>query len=173
MDAVDTLYANTRNNPIEDIESHLPLRVLKYELRENVAGPGKWRGGIGSIRAFELLENGAVSVEGDGQRFRPWGFAGGADGSPANVNLIHADGRIDALPSKIPYRQLAKGDRIEAFGPCGGGYGDPFERDPQDVLDEVLDGLLEADAARTHYGVVISDSGTVNGAATETLRTGR
>jgi N-methylhydantoinase B/oxoprolinase/acetone carboxylase alpha subunit len=40
MDAVDTLYANTRNNPIEDIETHLPLRVLRYELREDVAGAG-------------------------------------------------------------------------------------------------------------------------------------
>ena len=46
MDAVDTLYANTRNNPIEDIESHLPLRVSRYELRENACGAGEWRGGL-------------------------------------------------------------------------------------------------------------------------------
>jgi len=173
MDAVDTLYANTRNNPVEDIESHLPLRVLRYELRENVAGPGKWRGGIGSIRTFELLEDGAVSVEGDGQRFRPWGFAGGTDGSPAHVNLIRATGQVEALPSKIPYRQLSRGDRIEANGPCGGGYGDPMEREPQAVLDDVLDGLLDAAAAREHYGVVIAEGNTLDGPATETLRAGR
>ena len=172
MDAVDTLYANTRNNPVEDIESHLPLRVLNYELRENVAGPGKWRGGIGSIRSFELLEDGAVSVEGDGQRFNPWGFAGGAEGSPAHVNLIHADGHVDALPSKIPYRPLAKGDRLEAYGPCGGGYGDPFERDPADVLDDVLDGLLSVQDARAQYGVVIA-GGTLDAAGTRELRAGR
>ena len=52
MDAVDTLYANTRNNPIEDIESHLPLRVSRYELREDVCGAGEWRGGFGSVREF-------------------------------------------------------------------------------------------------------------------------
>jgi len=173
MDAVDTLYANTRNNPVEDIESHLPLRVLRYELRENVAGPGKWRGGIGSIRTFELLEDGAVSVEGDGQRFRPWGFAGGTDGSPAHVNLIRATGQVEALPSKIPYRQLSRGDRIEANGPCGGGYGDPMEREPQAVLEDVLDGLLDAAAAREHYGVVIAEGNTLDGPATETLRAGR
>ena len=51
MDAVDTLYANTRNNPIEDIETHLPLRVLRYELREDVTGAGKWRGTIATTRA--------------------------------------------------------------------------------------------------------------------------
>lgn len=170
MDAVDTLYANTRNNPVEDIESHLPLRVLNYELRENVAGPGQWRGGIGSIRSFELLEDGAVSVEGDGQRFNPWGFAGGADGSPANVDLIRANGKVEALPSKIPYRQLGKGDRITAYGPCGGGYGNPMKRAPQDVLEDVLDGLIDEQAASKQYGVVIHDNHEVDMAATEKLR---
>ena len=50
LDAVDTLYANTRNNPIEDIESHYPLRVTRYELNVDPAGAGRWRGGIGTIR---------------------------------------------------------------------------------------------------------------------------
>lgn len=169
MDAVDTLYANTRNNPVEDIESHLPLRVLNYELRENVAGPGQWRGGIGSIRAFELLQDGAVSVEGDGQRFNPWGFIGGSDGSPAKVELSHLDGSMENLPSKIPYRHLAKGDRITAYGPCGGGYGDPMLRAPEDVLDDVLDGLLDADMARAAYGVIVNDT-RLDLAATQALR---
>lgn len=169
MDAVDTLYANTRNNPVEDIESHLPLRVLNYELRENVAGPGQWRGGIGSIRSFELLEDGAVSVEGDGQRFNPWGFLGGSDGSPAKVELSHLDGSVENLPSKIPYRHLARGDRITAYGPCGGGYGDPLLRAPEDVLDDVLDGLLDADMARTAYGVIINGA-RLDLAATQVLR---
>ena len=169
MDAVDTLYANTRNNPVEDIESHLPLRVLNYELRENVAGPGQWRGGIGSIRAFELLQDGAVSVEGDGQRFSPWGFIGGSDGSPAKVELSHLDGSMENLPSKIPYRHLAKGDRITAYGPCGGGYGDPMLRAPEDVLDDVLDGLLDADMARAAYGVILNGT-RLDLAATQVLR---
>ena len=169
MDAVDTLYANTRNNPVEDIESHLPLRVLNYELRENVAGPGAWRGGIGSIRSFELLEDGAVSVEGDGQQFAPWGFLGGTDGSPAKVELSHKDGTMENLPSKIPYRQLKQGDRITAFGPCGGGYGDPMLRTPQAVLEDVLDGLIDADMARDSYGVII-DGTTLDHAATQALR---
>jgi N-methylhydantoinase B len=170
MDAVDTLYANTRNNPVEDIESHLPLRVLNYELRENVAGPGQWRGGIGSIRSFEMLEDGAVSVEGDGQRFNPWGFAGGNDGSPANVDLIRADGKIEALPSKIPYRRLSKGDRITAYGPCGGGYGNPMLRAPADVLEDVLDGLINDQIAKEKYGVVILNERVLDAAATEKLR---
>ena len=169
MDAVDTLYANTRNNPIEDIESHLPLRVLQYELREDVAGAGTWRGGIGSIRSFELLEDGAVSVEGDGQRFRPWGFLDGKDGSPAKVELARASGDVVNLPSKIPYRQLAKGDCITAYGPCGGGYGDPTKRDPKLVLDDVLDELITPETALSDYAVVIA-GGAVDEAATRRLR---
>ena len=88
MDAVDTLYANTRNNPIEDIETHLPLRVLRYELREDVAGAGKWRGGLGSVREFTFLSDGGASVEGEGHRYRPWGFLGGSEGMPAKLDLV-------------------------------------------------------------------------------------
>ena len=87
MDAVDTLYANTRNNPIEDIETHLPLRVLRYELREDVSGAGKWRGGLGSVREFTFLSDGGASVEGEGHRYRPWGFLGGSEGMPAKLDL--------------------------------------------------------------------------------------
>ncbi len=83
-----------------DIESHLPLRVLTLRAARERAGAGASRGGIGSIRAFELLEDGAVSVEGDGQRFRPWGFLGGSDGSPARVVLAHASGGEEDLPSR-------------------------------------------------------------------------
>ena len=71
MDAVDTLYANTRNNPIEDIESHYPLRVDRYELCNEAAGPGRWRGGYGSIRDVRFIATGGFSMEGDGNTFAP------------------------------------------------------------------------------------------------------
>ena len=58
LDAVDTLYANTRNNPIEDIESHYPLRVTRYELNVDTGGAGRWRGGLGTVREIEFLAPG-------------------------------------------------------------------------------------------------------------------
>ena len=154
MDAVDTLYANTRNNPIEDIESHLPLRVRRYELREGVCGAGKWRGGLGSVREFEYLSDGGGSVEGEGHRFRPWGFRGGDDGQPSALVLARADGSRTALPSKVPHTVVAAGDRFVCEGPAAGGYGDPLERDPARVLDDVLDGFISAETAERDYGVV-------------------
>jgi N-methylhydantoinase B len=173
MDAVDTLYANTRNNPIEDIESHLPLRVTRYELREDACGAGQWRGGFGSVREFVYLSDGGASVEGEGHRYQPWGFAGGLDGHPAALRLERANGQVTPLPSKVPHTQVKSGDRFVCIGPAGGGYGQPFARDPQRVLDDVLDGLISIDTARRDFGVVIRADGTVDVGATARARATR
>jgi N-methylhydantoinase B len=172
MDAVDTLYANTRNNPIEDVESHLPLRVNRYELRENVAAAGEWRGGVGAVREFTYLTPGGFSVEGDGQKYRPWGFKGGEQGCPGELILETAGGTRQKLASKVPYQKVEPGCRLIAFGPSGGGYGDPFRRDAAAVLDNVLDGLFSPEIASEHYAVAIID-GAVDTAATERLRSAR
>ena len=169
MDAVDTLYANTRNNPIEDIETHLPLRVTRYELREDVCGAGASRGGLGSVREFEFLSDGGASVEGEGHRFRPWGFRGGADGQPARLALVRADGATSELPSKVPHTAVRAGDRFVCAGPAGGGYGHPKTREPARVLADVLDGLITPESARRDFGVAVAD-GRLDQAATEALR---
>ena len=170
MDAVDTLYANTRNNPIEDIESHLPLRVSRYELREDVCGAGEWRGGFGSIREFEYLSDGAAAVEGEGHHFSPWGFRGGDDGGVASLNLARVDGEIQEMPSKVPHTTLNVGARFVCVGPAGGGYGDPFQRDPTRVLMDVKDGLVSRQSAERDYGVAITKELILDDSATATLR---
>ncbi|MBB5221691.1 N-methylhydantoinase B [Amaricoccus macauensis] len=169
MDAVDTLYANTRNNPVEDVESHLPLRIDRYELRDDPAAAGEWRGGMGMIREFTFLSDGAFSVEGDGHRQRPWAFGGGEPGLPAALTLVHVDGTTETLPSKVAYHAARAGERVIAHGPNGGGYGNPFARDAQAVLGDVLDDLLDAATAAARYGVVIHD-GAVDVAATDANR---
>lgn len=156
MDAVDTLYANTRNNPIEDIESHLPIRVDRYELRDDTAAAGQWRGGIGTVRQFTCLADGGFSIEGDGHRFRPWGFDGGTDGKTASLTLIDKAGKQTPLVSKVPYHKVKAGDHLISFGPCGGGYGDPLKRDPEAVLFDVLEGYISPEQARADYGVVLN-----------------
>jgi N-methylhydantoinase B len=170
MDAVDTLYANTRNNPIEDIESHLPLRITRYELREDGSGAGEWRGGLGSVREFSYLSNGGASVEGEGHAFAPWGLGGGKPGSPAELRLVKQDGAVEMLPSKVPHMQIRAGERFTCIGPAGGGYGDPLVRDPALVRDDVADGLLSTEAARRDYGVVLTPAGTIDETETSRLR---
>jgi N-methylhydantoinase B len=151
LDAVDTLYVNTRNNPIEDVESHYPLRVTWYELNEDTGGAGRWRGGLGSAREFQFTLPGAFSVEADGNKYPPRGLFGGLDGSPGAILLNPGTEREEALPSKIPYRKAAAGDVVRLVGPSGGGYGEPSERDPDAVGEDVRDGLVSAETVRRHH----------------------
>jgi len=170
LDSVDTLYANTRNNPIEDIESHVPLRVTRYELREDAVAPGRWRGGLNSVKEMQFLTDGTISVEGDGHAHEPWGFQGGVDGRTSKLELVHADGKTQSLPSMLASVAVNKGDRIRATGGIGGGYGNALERDPELVLTDVLDGYLTRKAAKRDFGVAITPRGRINKAATARLR---
>ncbi|MDN3954896.1 hydantoinase B/oxoprolinase family protein [Sporolactobacillus laevolacticus] len=158
MDAIDVLYANTRNNPIEDIESHHPLSVTRYEFPDNAAASGKYRGGVGPIRDIEFTDEGGFSVEGEGQKYAPWGFDGGYDGTPSKLIFRDSKGNETSLPSKVPYKKTHAGETLEIVGPCGGGYGDPYTRDPETVLADVLDDYISLDRAKTEFGVVIEDN---------------
>jgi N-methylhydantoinase B len=169
MDAVDTLYANTRNNPSEDMETHLPLRITRYELRDNAAAAGEWRGGIGTIREFEFLADGGFSIEGEGHTYRPWGYDGGSDGLTGRLVLQTGRHGTAEMVSKIPYHKVEAGDRLAAHGPSGGGYGAPQKRDADAVCDDVRDGYVTAAAAAADYGVAIRN-GEVDRSRTAALR---
>ncbi|PLT35500.1 hydantoinase B/oxoprolinase family protein [Bacillus sp. V5-8f] len=171
MDAVDTLYANTRNNPIEDIESHYPLRVERYELKDNECAPGKWRGGIGSVREISFLSDGSFSVEADGHKFAPWGFDGGKSGSVGSLTIQESVTEEPIkLPSKLPNRTAKAGSKIQLTGPGGGGYGDPLEREPEKVLSDYLDGFITRENALEYYGVAITESNEIDYQKTNQLR---
>lgn len=172
MDSVDTLYVNTRNNPVEDIEIHAPLRVERYELREDSAGPGRWRGGFGSVRAFRMLTDGGLSVEGDGHAHKPWPFAGGEPGTTSGLVLRRASGETASLPSKVSYRRATAGDLLTVIGGSGGGYGPAILREMEAVLADVEDGLVSAEAALRDYAVVIRD-GRIDRSATQVVRAER
>jgi N-methylhydantoinase B len=83
--------------------------------------------------------------------------------------MLPATGGETTLPSKVPYRAANSGDRLVAIGPNGGGYGNPFDRDPEAVLSDMLDGYISAEQAHTDYGVVIRGK-TLDAVATAALR---
>ena len=169
LDCVDTLYANTRNNPIEDIESHYPLRVTRYELREDKCGAGEFRGGLGSIRDVMFTADGRMSLEGDGHKYPPWGIFDGKEGTTGALLLNPGSDNEADLPSKISDRRTKPGDTFRTISPCGGGYGNPFDRDPQKVLDDVIDGFISRERA-SDYGVVITADLDIDQEATARLR---
>jgi N-methylhydantoinase B len=170
MDSVDTLYANTRNNPIEDIESHVPLRVTRYELREAACSAGKQRGGLNSVKEVEMLTDGTISVEGDGHAHAPWGYAGGADGQSSALRLRTKDNKTVDLPSMLPSISVSAGDRVTVIGGIGGGYGDPLQRSPELVREDVIDGYITREAASEMFGVGINRDGSVDADRTKSLR---
>jgi N-methylhydantoinase B len=176
MDAVDTLFANTRNNPIEDIESHYPLRVTRYELVTDRAGAGRWRGGLGSVRDVTFTAPGGMSLEGDGNRFPPPGLFRGKPGTVGDVVLNPDRAGEQSMPSKFPYMKVRSGDTIRTVSPCGGGYGDPLERDSAHVLEDVRDGFITSESAQREYAVAVVAGGPevdgwiLDGAETERLR---
>ena len=73
----------------------------------------------------------------------------------------------------MPHINIAKDGRFVCYGPAGGGYGDPRERDPAKVADDVLDEVISVETALRDYGVVVSTKGVVDPTATEKARAGR
>ena len=101
MDSVDNLMANTRNNPIEELDMRFPMRCDQYELRPEPAAPGKWRGGVGIIRRNRFLVDGTYSCEGDRQTDPPRGVFGGWDGLVASCRKNPDTPREEVLPAKV------------------------------------------------------------------------
>ena len=172
MDSVDNLMANTRNNPIEELDMRFPMRCDQYELRPEPAAPGKWRGGIGIVRRNRFLVPGTYSCEGDRQTDPPRGVFGGWDGLVASCRKNPDTGQEQELPAKVTGIPFAAGEYIEFREPNAAAYGDPLDRPPEAVREDVLDDFTTLELARDAYGVVFADERTleIDAAATEALR---
>ena len=171
-DSVDCLVANTRNNPIEELEWRFPMLTERYELRDDYAAPGKWRGGIGIVRVNRFLVDTIIASE--GERFfgdAPWGIFGGHEGKLASTTKNPGQQDTEEWPSKFTNGRMAAGDRVQIIVPSSGGYGDPLERDPQQVVEDVLDGYTSPEQAREDYRVAIDPTTLeLDAAGTEQLR---
>jgi len=157
MDSVDNLMANTRNNPIEELDLRFPVRCDQYELRPEPAAPGKWRGGIGIVRRNRFLVDGTYSCEGGRQYDPPRGIFGGWNGLVASTHKNPGTAAEEYLEAKVTGIEFKAGEYIEFREPSGGGYGDPLERDPAMVREDVLDDFTTVELARDDYGVVFVD----------------
>jgi N-methylhydantoinase B len=157
-----------RPGPIEIHETEFPMRVVRFDARADSGGPGKFRGGLGCTREYQLLEDAAVRVRGKGDmrsKFPPWGVLGG---KPARTGLYAING--EELAETVREARLKPGDILRVNMNAGGGYGDPLERDPELVRGDVLDGYVSIAGAREDYGVVITPDEAVDYEATTKLR---
>jgi N-methylhydantoinase B len=123
LSGVHTHMSNTRNTPIEAMEHLLPVRMRSYRLRRGSGGAGRFRGGDGIVREYELLADADVTILSERRRRGPYGLVGGAPGQPG-ANTLLRDGVEQSLPPKVSFHARA-GDVIRIETPGGGGYGLP------------------------------------------------
>ena len=156
QDGVPHMGGNQSNVPIELIEADYPLRVEEYGLVSDSGGPGKHRGGLSIVRAYRALEDDILlSLRSDKRAFPPHGLFGGGVGAPS-MSVLSSGGEDRVLPVLLTRPEtLNKGDLFHHVMPGGGGWGDPLERDPEAVLNDVLEDKVSIERAAQDYGVII------------------
>jgi N-methylhydantoinase B/oxoprolinase/acetone carboxylase alpha subunit len=122
ISGVHTHMSNTRNTPIEAIEHYLPVRIREYAIARGTGGEGRFAGGDGLVREYEVLCDTSVTVLSERRLTRPYGVGGGKPGAPGRNRVFRADGRVEELPGKARV-ELHAGDRLRIQTPGGGGYG--------------------------------------------------
>ncbi|MGB7406429.1 MAG: hydantoinase B/oxoprolinase family protein [Pacificimonas sp.] len=163
-----SLWPGFTNVPNEFLERYFPLRIERYEALTDTGGAGLHRGGNGILMRYRFLANGTISIHDDRWFTYPWGVNGGAPGSRAKKIMRRADGTEEIVGNKVDTLDVKEGDALDFITWGGGGWGDPYERDPELVLKEIGQGLVSVEGARA-YGVIVVD-GAVDGSATEKLR---
>jgi N-methylhydantoinase B len=151
--------STARNNPVEVVESRIPsMRILKYGLRQDSGGAGKFRGGLGVERIYEFQADGFITFSLERKATPPWGLWGGKDGAYNDVEITSPDGAVRHV-RKATQHPIAKGERVKIMTGGGGGWGAPAERDPEAVRRDVREGYVSADAALCDYGIEVPSGG--------------
>ncbi|WP_264554794.1 hydantoinase B/oxoprolinase family protein [Halocatena marina] len=161
MDGVHVHMSNTMNTPVEVLETVYPLRVMRYELRNNSGGAGEFRGGLGLRRDIGVRKHSAAfSLLADRHRHEPYGLAGGSEGGSGVAYLFEngldegtstSNSDRERLPGKV-VRELTPGSVVSIRTPGAGGYGEPEERDPEAIARDIKLGKVSTEAARKRYG---------------------
>ena len=165
-----SLWPGFTNVPNEFIESYFPLRIERYETIADSGGAGLHRGGNGLSVAYHFLCDGNVGIHDERWFTYPWGVLGGETGMRSTKRLVRTDGSEEWLPAKAEGVKVKRGDVLYFNTWGGGGWGDPCERDPALVKQDVERRLVTREGA-SRYGVVLGEDGNIDTAATEQLRT--
>lgn len=155
MDGVHSNMTNTRNAPVEVIETEYPIRVERYCLAPLDGGAGKYRGGAGLHRELRVLDHDAyVTVSMERCKIRPWGLQGGEPGTMSACSMLTPEEDEVKLPIKFAGQIHADSVmRITTAG--GGGYGAPEERDLEAVRRDVREKFISTEYAKRAYGLEV------------------
>jgi N-methylhydantoinase B len=151
--------SNARIAPVEIIESEFSTRLRRFELIPDSGGAGRFRGGLGFVREYELLDHEArFSLRSTKHSVAPKGIEGGAPGKTGKCTINPGTDEERVLPARYSDLTLHPGDVIRLETPGGGGLGNPLERDPLRVLRDVRNGYVSPDKTKEIYGVVLEKS---------------
>jgi N-methylhydantoinase B len=145
-------HGDTRIIPIELQESMYPYRIVEFGLREDSAGAGKFRGGLGFRKCYEILGPCNLQAMFDRVKWPPWGVQGGKAAKPGQIIVVKKSGETEILYKSKAY-PLEPGDRIIVETGGGGGYGPPTDRNPEYIERDLMRGYVSAEAAARDYGV--------------------
>jgi N-methylhydantoinase B len=147
-------HGDTRIIPVELQESMYPYRIVEFGLRENSGGPGRFRGGLGYRKRYEILGHCDLQAMFDRVKYPPWGVHGGKAGQSGQITVIKKSGDQEILYKSKAY-PLEPGDSIIVETGGGGGYGPPHERGRELLERDLRRGYVSTDAARRDYGIAI------------------
>jgi N-methylhydantoinase B len=145
-----------RNNPVEVLETKSPMFIESYGYRTDSGGAGRHRGGVGVGRVYRFTAPSTGICLVYKTRTKPWSIAGGREGDNNHIVLNPGTGREKVQGGS--YNLLEAGEVLVNNTGGGGGYGDPFQREPGRVADDVRNGFVSVAAADREYGVVIDEA---------------
>jgi len=175
VNAVRTHIGNAGTISVEQTEYTAPVLVEAWRLVADSGGAGRWRGGLTAERSYLVeYEQASCTVGSERARYAPQGLFGGLPGARYECRILRGDGAVEPVPPKGSARVVHRGDRVRIHSAGSGGYGDPFEREPERVLDDVRNGYVSVEEAYRSYGVAVrADLGGIDAEATRALRAGR
>jgi len=173
-DGIDAVYFVAQENyPVEFLELGYPVRLLRYGIHRDSGGVGRFRGGCGVVREYEVLaEHAVLSMRIDSVVNPPWGVDGGKAGGTGRAVVNPGTPRERLLAPLSDGTVLRSGDTLLIETGGGGGHGHPFDRPAEQVAQDIRDGFVSVEMARREYGVVVRD-GMLDEAATGARRSAR
>ncbi len=150
------IVPDSRNLPAEFAETRFPVRIEQLALATDSGGPGQRRGGLGYDKRIRMLLDASFVSTADRVRLGCYGLAGGMAGLPYQASLLRPGAeQWEVLPGLNDDVPLPAGTLLRLRTTGGGGWGDPFRRDPELVRLDVVRGLVSELAAARDYGVVV------------------
>lgn len=171
IDGVNSLLSGNGGSsvPVERLEVEFPILMEAYGLMPDTGGAGKYRGSLSVYRTYRFLKSGRALIRTCRTTTVPYGLGGGGDGTPFRVVLDRGGAQTDYPPQMFVDAQVQPEDAIMHQLSGAGGYGDALDRDPEMVLNDVLDEKISPHYAQRVYGVVI-EAGRLDGPRTSALR---